>query len=60
MYDGVDSIVLYDLSPGVMSSFAEVQLCAELCDGITLNKGIWRYGFSVVLVTTLTALLSFT
>ena len=60
IYNGVDSIVLYNLSPGVTSSFAEVQLCAELCDGIILNKGVWRHSLSVVAITALTAFVSLT
>lgn len=46
-YSGVDTLMLYTLSPGVTSSFKDIQICDELCPGtdpdIEANSAMSRY-----------------
>jgi len=47
-YEGIDSFLLYTLSPDTTSSFKNVQVCAEKCVGtaedIIFNGAFGRYG----------------
>ena len=37
-FAGVDSLILYTLTPGVSTSYADVKLCKEICSDSVLSK----------------------
>ena len=46
-YDGIDTLMLYTLTPGVTSSFKNIQICDDICEGsdknTLLNGAMGRY-----------------
>ena len=38
IYDGIDTLMIYTLSPGVTSSFKDIQICMDICPGTDKDK----------------------